>query len=366
MTQSSDTKTGLEPGTRFTQRFLDDLRDTRLPQHIRRDFQDTYRFFLDDDERARLDAMGTFKRSLFSSGYLIRSLVLKLSPARRLMLLLGIVLVIIGMPAETAQIAFGVLLLLFVLGLELKDKLLAKDELAEGRAVQIALMPTEHPSLPGWETWLFSAPANDVGGDLVDHLRLDEEHIALTLGDVAGKGLPAALMMAKLQATLRALSPVTDSLSELGSRLNRIVCRDGLPSKFASLVYLELEANAPRLRMLNAGHLPPLVIRKGAVEELEHGDAAIGIMDAANFRERTVEMAPGDLMLVYSDGLTEARNEIGRFFGEERLYDLLDRLRDISARGVGENLLRAVDRFENGARRHDDLSMIIVRRLKES
>jgi len=167
MTQSTDTKTRFESGTRFTQRFLDDLRDSRLPQHIRRDFQDTYRFFLDDEERTRLDAMGTFKRSLFSSGYLIRSLVLKLSPARRLMLLLGIVLVVIGIPAETAQIVFGVLCLLFVLGLELKDKLLAKDELAEGRAVQIALMPTEHPSLPGWETWLFSAPANDVGGDLV-------------------------------------------------------------------------------------------------------------------------------------------------------------------------------------------------------
>jgi len=363
MTNTTDTKPGMERASRFTQQVLSDLRDSRFPQAIRRDLEDTYRFYLDDNERGRLDAMGAFKRSLFSTGYLARSLILKLAPARRLLLLVGIVLTIIGIPNETAQIVFGMLCVLFVLGLELKDKLLAKDELAEGRAVQIALMPTEHPTLAGWETWLFTAPANDVGGDLVDYLRIDDDRIALTLGDVAGKGLPAALMMAKLQATLRALSPVTESLSELGSRLNGIVCRDGLPSKFASLVYLELGAGTGDVRMLNAGHLPPLVLREGELEELDRGDAAIGIMDGARFRERTVHMETGDVLIVYSDGLTEARNEIGRFFGEERLRDLLERMRGFGVKSVGEQLLRAVDRFENGARRHDDLSMIIVKRI---
>ncbi|MCZ6704338.1 MAG: PP2C family protein-serine/threonine phosphatase [Bacteroidetes bacterium] len=365
MPETQQQKPPLERATHFTQRVMDDLRDAQLPQTIRRDLKDTYEFYVDDETQRRLETMGTFKRTIYLSGYLIRSLFLKLAPTRRLLLLVGVVLTFIGMPDEEFQIIFGLLSVLFVLGLELKDKLLAKDELAEGRSVQIALMPSENPKLPGWETWLYTAPANDVGGDLVDHLRIDEDRIALTLGDVAGKGLPAALMMAKLQATLRALAPITGSLSDLGRQLNEIVVRDGLPSKFASLVFLELSANSGMIRLLNAGHLPPLVLRDNRIEELDHGDPAIGLTTEARFKERIVHLDPGDMMLVYSDGLTEARNEIGRFFGEERLKELLERLRDHSTEIAGDTLLKAVERFEQGARRHDDLSIILIRRLKE-
>lgn len=364
MTNGQHTEPPLERATKFTQRVLDDLRDSRLPETIKRDLKDTYQFYLDDETRTRLEPMGTFKKSLYSTGYLGRSLFLKLSPTRRLLLLMGVLLILIGMPDEGAQIIFGMICILFVLGLELKDKLLAKDELAEGRAVQIALMPSENPVLPGWETWLYTAPANDVGGDLVDHLQIDDDRLALTLGDVAGKGLPAALMMAKLQATLRALAPITGSLSELGRQLNEIVVRDGLPSRFASLVFLEIGSSPGMIRMLNAGHLPPLIVREESIEELEHGDVAIGLMGGAKFKERVVHLEPGELMLVYSDGLTEARNEIGRFFGDDRLRELLGRLRGHSAKSAGEHLLRAVELFESGARRHDDLSIILVRCLK--
>ncbi|GMQ82073.1 MAG: hypothetical protein BMS9Abin05_1514 [Rhodothermia bacterium] len=365
MAEPQQKRPPFERVTHFTQRVIDDFRDARLPQTIRRDLKETYEFYLDDETQRRLETMGAIKKSVFLSAYLIRSLFLKLAPTRRLLLLLGVVLTFIGMPDEEVQITFGLLSVLFVLGLELKDKLLAKDELAEGRSVQVALMPSENPSLPGWETWLYTVPANDVGGDLVDHLRIDEDRVALTLGDVAGKGLPAALMMAKLQATLRALAPITGSLSELGRQLNEIVVRDGLPSKFASLVFLELSANSGTIRLLNAGHQPPLVLRGDRIEELDRGDPAIGLIAQARFNERIVHLDPGDMMLVYSDGLTEARNEIGRFFGEERLKELLERFRDHSAEMAGDTLLRAVERFEHGARRHDDLSIILIRRLKE-
>ncbi len=366
MSGTQQTEPPLERATRFTQRVLDDLRDTRLPQTIKRDLKDTYRFYLDDETRTRLETMGTFRKSLYSTGYLGRSLFLKLSPTRRLLLLLGVLLTLIGMPDEGAQILIGMVCILFVLGLELKDKLLAKDELAEGRSVQIALMPSENPVLPGWETWLYTSPANDVGGDLVDHLQIDEDRLALTLGDVAGKGLPAALMMAKLQATIRALAPITGSLSELGRQLNEIVVRDGLPSRFASLVFLEIGSGPGMVRLLNAGHLPPLIVRENSIEELEHGDPAIGLMASARYKERVVHLEPGELLLVYSDGLTESRNEIGRFFGDDRLRELLGGLRGVSARSAGEHLLRAVDVFERGARRHDDLSIILVRCLKRT
>jgi len=365
LAETPKNKPALERATHFTQRVFDDFRDARLPQTIRRDLKDTYEFYLDEGTQRQLESMGAIKRSVYLSWYLIRSLFLKLAPTRRLLLLMGVVLTFIGMPDEEVKIIFGLLSVLFVLGLELKDKLLAKDELAEGRSVQMALMPSENPSLPGWETWLYTIPANDVGGDLVDHLQIDEDRVALTLGDVAGKGLPAALMMAKLQATIRALAPITGSLAELGRQLNGIVVRDGMPSKFASLVFLELSANSGMIRLLNAGHQPPLVLRQNRVEELDHGDPAIGLTNRAKFKERIVHLDPGDMMLVYSDGLTEARNEIGRFFGEERLKEIFEKLRDHSAEKAGETLLKAVERFEQGARRHDDLSIILIRRLKE-
>lgn len=365
MPNTEQEKPAFERATDFTQRVLDDFRDVQLPQTIKRDLKETYEFYLDDDAQRRLEIMGTFKRSVFLSGYLIKSLFLKLSPQRRLLLLLGVVLTIIGMPDEEIQIIAGLISVLFVLGLELKDKLLAKDELAEGRSVQIALMPPENPSLPGWEMWLFTVPANDVGGDLVDHLHIDDERAALTLGDVAGKGLSAALMMAKLQATLRALAPITGSLSDLGKQLNEIVVRDGLPSKFASLVFLELRSDSGMIRFLNAGHQPPLILRKDTVEEMDKGDPAIGLTASARFKERFVHLDPGDMMLVYSDGVTESRNEIGRFFGEDRLKELFEKFRGMTAESAGDTLLRAVDRFENGSRRTDDLSIILIRRLKE-
>jgi sigma-B regulation protein RsbU (phosphoserine phosphatase) len=183
---------------------------------------------------------------------------------------------------------------------------------------------------------------------------------------VAGKGLPAALMMAKLQATIRAIAPLSSSLSELGTRLNEIVCRDGLPSRFASLVHLEIEKSSGTVRLLNAGHLPPLVVRYDRVEELERGSPAIGLSKDVSFQEQSVDLEPGDMMLVYSDGLTEARNEIGRFFGEDRLMALMDDLRGMTATGAGEFLVDSVRNFVRGARPHDDLSIILIRRIADT
>ena len=350
----------------FTQRVLTDLRESELPQTIGRDLKDTYAFYLDDETRAELATKGHVMRSLYSFMYLLKSLFLKLAPTRRVLLLLGIFVALTGIPDEEAQIFFGLITLLFVLGLELKDKLIATDELAEGRSVQIALMPTQCPDIPGWDTWLYTVPANDVGGDLVDHLQVSPDRLALSLGDVAGKGLPAALMMAKLQATIRAIAPLSSSLSELGTRLNEIVCRDGLPSRFASLIHLEIEKSSGVVRLLNAGHLPPLIIRKDRVDELKKGSPAIGLSSDVSFREQSIELGVGDMMVVYSDGLTEARNDIGRFFGEDRLLELMDDIRGMSAATAGDFIVDSVRNFVRGARPHDDLSIILVRRTADT
>jgi len=122
--------------------------------------------------------------------------------------------------------------------LELKDKLHAKTELEEGRSVQNALMPEENPKVDGWDIWLYTRPANDVGGDLLDFTKISENNYGISLGDVAGKGLSAALLMAKLQSTIRAIVPDYISLSEFGNKLNHIFCRDSLPKLFSSLIYI--------------------------------------------------------------------------------------------------------------------------------
>ncbi len=342
---------------------LDDLNQMDFRRTMREDLQEIYQFYLDADTRDRLDEMDRFSRWCHLTGWLLKNSILKLPPVRRLLFLGGMVLFLWGLVDSVPGLIMGFLLVILTLILELKDKLLAQDELMTGRAVQFALMPKKHPTLPGWETWLFTRPAKEVGGDLVDYLAINEDRLGLALGDVAGKGLGAALYMSKLQSTLRAVAPNFDTLSELGAAVNEIFIRDGLPDRFISLVYLEIESEVGQVRVLNAGHLPPLVVHAETVEEMPKGAPALGLLRGVAYTEQHVELAPGDLMVVYSDGLTEARNEQRVFFGDERLRALLPSLRGLSAEAAGLRLLEAVEDFVGEARPHDDLSMVVLKRI---
>jgi hypothetical protein len=344
---------------------LDDISRGDFGLTMRRDWQDVLQFYLEPDALQELREMGRFKKWWFSSWWLLKSMILKLTPTRRLLLLTTILLFLYGLGEGLdfwVFVGFGGLLA--VLMLELKDKLLAQDELASGRAVQFALMPESAPDFSGWDVWIYTQPANDVGGDLVDYLRVNDHRLALALGDVAGKGLPAALFMAKLQATIRALAPGHDSLSSLGSEINRIFWRDKLPNRFASLVYFELDSESDTVRMLNAGHLPPLHIDREGVRALQHGDVALGLTESHPYTEQTVEIAPDDVVIAYSDGITEARSEDGRFFGDERLRKFVGRLRGHSSAEIGTAILSTVDDFIGEARPSDDLSLIVLRRRR--
>lgn len=349
---------------------VNDFRKGDILESLRRDFKELYRFYIDAETQERLKSERRIKRFIHASWYLLKNLILKLTPARRFLLLLSIAFFLFGdTNISTSNFHFSThnnfisyLLLLLVLMLELKDKLLAHDELQIGRTVQKALLPEENPTLAGWSIWLFTRPANDVGGDLVDYINLDSEHLGLALGDVAGKGLGAALLMSKLQSTLRAIAPEYKSLCEMGDRLNAIFCRDSLPNKFATMVYLELAQNFGKVRLLNAGHLPPIMVHGNVVEELHRGAPALGLMKTAKFEEQEIELSPGDLLLVYSDGVTEARNERDEFFGDQRLISILKKSAGISPEKVGEKILTEVDMFVGDAPRSDDLSLVIIKR----
>ena len=203
-----------------------------LKKTIRRGVSDLQSFYLSTHRQTRLATMGRVRRWLLLSGWLLRSLFLKLTPTRRVLLLIAFLLLWRGSTVDIRQehlrVVFnfgllGVVMLLVILMLELKDKLLARNELEAGRTVQLALMPDRSPVLAGWDIWLYTRSANDVGGDLVDYLQIDPQRLGVMLGDVAGKGLPAALLMAKLQATLRALVSGAASLGALGAEVNRIL-----------------------------------------------------------------------------------------------------------------------------------------------
>jgi serine phosphatase RsbU (regulator of sigma subunit) len=301
--------------------------------------------------------------------WILKSLLMKLSPARRVLLLVALVLAAAGWERFTVGSSFqvnfdfrlwGFILLLIVLMLELRDKLLARDEIAVARQVQLALLPSRHPEIPGWSVWSVSRPANDVGGDLVDYIELDGFRHGVLLGDVAGKGLGAALLTAKLQATLRALVPDAPSLDELGGRVNQIIHRDGIDNRYATLFFAELEHDSGHMRYLNAGHNPAYAIRADGVEKLGASSFPLGMLEEAAYEEGGIDLAPGDLLLVYSDGLTEAANANDEEFGNERLEKLLPELRNRPPEGVGAHLLAHVDRFLGDARLTDDMSIAVV------
>ena len=358
-----------EKNPQFWRTVKSDFREGGHFRTLARDFKDIREFYLDDERKARLARMGSLKRWFVQAWWLLKMMFFRLSSTRRLLLLLGIILILTRVSTNNSNSdspVLGLLMLLFVLMLELKDKLLARDELAEGRAIQYALMPETSPKVPGWELWLYTRPANDVGGDLLDFLPISPQRFGIAIGDVMGKGLGAALFMAKLQATLRALAADFESLAALGEKINRIFQRDGLPNRFASLSYLEIAPGNGRVRILNAGHLPAIAIHNDGIEEMPKGGMALGLSARARYGEQQIDLAPGDLLLIYSDGLTEACDESGRFFDDERLLALLPQFSGRPAAETGQKLLETVNRFIGEARPHDDLTLAVLRRMEKT
>jgi len=349
----------------------DDLRQKGFWKNVGREFDDIQGFYVPPEEQARLHSMGALRRGFAVSWMMVKNMLLRLTPVRRLLLVAGILLiganriqVNVGDTQTSGDLSIlGVVAILFVLMLELKDRTLARDELEAGRKVQRALMASPYPEFPGWSIALFSRPANEVGGDLVDFIRIDEKRAAVVLADVSGKGLQAALLMAKLQATLRVLAQECVSLGTCLSRANRVFHHDGIPGSFASLLSVEISSESGEVRWSNAGHLPPFLVTAAGVQEMQKGEPALGLMGSTAYEEHRVILGTSDVFFVCSDGLTEARNEKGEFFGEERAQSLIAGLRGLTAEEITRRVTDEVDRFRGLARAHDDLSFLVLRKM---
>lgn len=325
-------------------------------------------FMLSDEQKEKIKSFGKIKGSLYFSWRLFKALILKLTPIRRLLLLFGIILSLnfifgsdgVGISPNTF---LGIIIILFVLMLELKDKLLAQEELNAGHIVQKTLEPEKSPEINGWKLWLFTRYANEVGGDLIDFTNVKDEEYALVVGDVCGKGLRAALHAAKLQATIRALLSDYSSLKILFEKMNRLFKKYSMSNFFATLLLVRLNSINSKVEIVNAGHIPPIIFENNLLRTFPKGNAAIGILPNPDFTEIFMELNKGDWFIIYSDGLNEAKNISGDFFGDERLKNLLSRYSKESIDVIGDKLIVELDKFVGNARLHDDITIALVKKL---
>jgi sigma-B regulation protein RsbU (phosphoserine phosphatase) len=233
-------------------------------------------------------------------------------------------------------------------------------EIAEAKAIQEKLLPREIPQLPGYEIASAWQSARLVGGDYFDILPLDEKTLGLCIADVAGKGMPAALLMSNLQAAVRGLSSLAVAPNLLCSRLNSIVYRNTESDRFITFFYAQLEGPAGRLVYVNAGHNAPFVVRSdGSHERLREGGTVLGVFASRDYEMGSTQLLPGDRVILFTDGVAEASNPAGEEFGEARLLCLLKNQRTLSANELQARILAEVAEF-SGGRWQDDATLLVL------
>jgi sigma-B regulation protein RsbU (phosphoserine phosphatase) len=248
---------------------------------------------------------------------------------------------------------------------EQAERILARD-LEQAAEIQRRLLPTSAPVVPGIDLAGYNAPCRTVGGDYYDFMTYPDGRVAMLVGDVAGKGMPAALLMSSLQARVQVLFDDPVDLAALVTRLNRIITSNCPSNRFISFFFGVMEPKTGVLTYVNAGHNPPLLVhRTGVVERLESTGLILGILAAAPYHQRTCTLEPGDVVVLFSDGVTEAvRPHVDEEFGEERLAQILADLRHLSAGSIIESINQQVYEFTGGAPPADDITLVIAKRLE--
>jgi sigma-B regulation protein RsbU (phosphoserine phosphatase) len=235
-----------------------------------------------------------------------------------------------------------------------------EQEAVEARAIQQGLLPISIPQQPGYEIAAAWRPAQTVGGDYYDVLAFDEATFGLCIADVAGKGLPAALLMSNLQAGVRGLASAGLSPDGLCTRLNALVCHNTNGDRFITFFYAHLDGPGRRLIYTNAGHNPPILLRSDrSVERLAAGGVVLGVLPDQKFAVGAVQLTPGDRLVFFTDGVTESCNAAGDEFAETRLLQLLEEHGDESASALQERILASVGEFSRG-QRQDDVTLLVL------
>lgn len=249
------------------------------------------------------------------------------------------------------------------------DRERLEREIYLAREIQQRFQPATPPQVEGYDLIGISFSCYEIGGDYYDFIRRPDEKLIITLGDVSGKGTAAALLMSSLHAAIHAQACVQTSLTQTIAAVNLYLAENIPSNRFVTLFYSELDAESGTLNYLNAGHNPPLIVRRPARqgeanphEQLDAGGIPLGISPDAQYEEQTTHLSAGDILVIYSDGVSETANSEGEEFGIERLRETIIANMDLTAAALRDRIESALTKFAGGTRTADDVTLIIVKR----
>jgi phosphoserine phosphatase RsbU/P len=368
-------------GGRFFEVYTRGLTTGDLERLFTRDAPEAYRFFSRNIDFGELKDRPWHWRILGQARLLFLAFTLKLTPARRALYGSSLVACLIGLvelfqqfhlflvphptfAPGTIWLLGGFLLVNLLMLLEVADRLSLKNDLEIAREIQLAMLPRGEYRAPGIEAFGMTRPANTVGGDFYDIVPLPNGRVLLALGDVAGKGSPAALLMALLLAMMRTLVDEGLQGAELAARLNVQIVKHAPSSRFVTLFLAELEPATGALTYVNAGQNPPLLRRtNGVYERLRAGGMALGMFENATYTAGRVDLSAGDVLVMYSDGITEAEDPLEQPFDEAGVQFVADSSDWASAKELGWATFAAVDAHRQDRKLRDDLTVLVARRL---
>jgi sigma-B regulation protein RsbU (phosphoserine phosphatase) len=265
-----------------------------------------------------------------------------------------------GLALENARLTAAVAAEVAARAKQTRDIEIARD-------VQQRLLPQEFPPIPGFDYAGACRAALGVGGDYYDFIRLSKTHLGIAIGDVSGKGIPASLLMATLRAYLRGAQTIHHQadLTEVMRNLNTLVYESSAANRYATFFYGEIDVASRMLTYVNAGHNPPMLFRQAAggwnVTRLDTGGPVIGLIEECVYRQGSVMLATGDILVAFTDGISEAMNAADEEWGEERLVDAVGPNGAMPARTLIDRLMTSADAFVAGAPQHDDMTLLVVR-----
>jgi len=339
------------------------------------DAQASYGFYGKDVDWQGINELPRWKRPRQIAKQIFWALLMKMTPARRVFLFLALGLLLLSVLVQDDRNLFlliAALCLLLLLSLELADKVTMKRDLEIAREIQSWLVPSKSPGVIGANLAFHTRPQNSVAGDYYDAFYPFEDagnggKLFLAIADVAGKSIPAALLMATFQASLHTIARQGVPLEELVQRLNRYACAHSLDGmRFTTAVLGEYDPATKRLSYVNAGHNAPVIRRRNAsvnsgIERLEVGGMPFGISPQAKYATGVVDLAPQDALILFTDGVVEAFNQRGEEFTDERWIAAVRGLPDWDAQRSLQFLMQRVDEFVGATRQSDDITCLVLR-----
>jgi phosphoserine phosphatase RsbU/P len=338
------------------------------------DARASYGFYGKDVDWEEIQKLPRWHRPFHIAKDIFWAMLMKMTPARRVLLLIALVMLVMsGFKFQLGRnfsfdvnfVGIAALVFLLLLSLELADKVTMKRDLEIAREIQMWLVPSEPPEVPGADIAFATRPQNSVAGDYYDAFYPDErrDRLVVVIADVAGKSVPAALLMATLQASLRTIAGEGVPVAELVTRLNRYASAYSLDGRrFTTAVLCDYDPATRHLTYVNAGHNAPILRRaNGAFEMLEVGGLPLGINLGAEYQTATLELRPGDALIFFTDGVVEAFNESGEEFGNSRWQGAVRNLPEWNAQETLRFLMKRVDEFVGATRQSDDITCLVFR-----